>query len=116
MKISPLLLVRAPVWRRRVFALAVFSLLGGCANGDFGEVRRRWCATISTIGSAVDATGFRLPSSFELTDDERALRDLAYPLIEAPYESRQKWYSVFGEYGAIGLHWGDCRPLTMRTG
>ena len=40
----------------------------------------------------------RSASSFELTDDERALRDLAYPLIEPPYD-RQQWYSVAGEYG-----------------
>jgi hypothetical protein len=35
-----------------------------------------------------------------LTDDERALRDLAYPVIEPPYD-RQRWYSVAGEYGLI---------------
>ncbi|HWN51197.1 MAG TPA: hypothetical protein VNO18_15510, partial [Xanthobacteraceae bacterium] len=37
-------------------------------------------------------------SSFPLTDDERALRDLAYPLIEPPYD-RQRWYSFLNEYG-----------------
>ena len=35
---------------------------------------------------------------FPLTDEERQLRDLAYPLIEPPYD-RQRWYSVLGEYG-----------------
>ena len=40
----------------------------------------------------------RKASSFELTDDEHALRDLGYPFIEAPYD-RQQWYSVAGEYG-----------------
>jgi hypothetical protein len=40
------------------------------------------------------------PSKFGLTDDERALRDLAYPLIEAPYD-RQQWYSAFGEYNVV---------------
>jgi hypothetical protein len=99
MKISPLLLVRAPVWRRRVFALAVFSLLGGCANGDFGEVRPTLVSDDIHDWVGPYATG-SVPSSFELTDDERALRDLGYPLIEAPY-NRQKWYSVFGEYGVI---------------
>ena len=44
------------------------------------------------------ASGGRKSSNFELTDDERALRDLAYPLIEPPYD-RQQWYSVAGEYG-----------------
>ncbi len=33
-----------------------------------------------------------------MTDDERALRDLAYPLIEPPYD-RQRWYSFLNEYG-----------------
>ncbi len=30
------------------------------------------------------------------------LRDLAYPLIEPPYE-RQRWYSVLNEYGFRGI-------------
>ena len=33
-----------------------------------------------------------------MTDDERLLRDLAYPLIEPPYD-RQRWYSFLNEYG-----------------
>ena len=32
------------------------------------------------------------------------LRDLAYPLIEPPYD-RQKWYSVLGELGAGSRAW-----------
>lgn len=77
-------------------------LLGGCANGDFKEIRpllvrdeiHDW------IGPAAIAGTPASPSSFELTDDERALRDLAYPLIEPPYD-RHKWYSIAGEYGLI---------------
>jgi hypothetical protein len=38
------------------------------------------------------------PSLFQPTDDERQLRDLAYPLVEPPYD-RQRWYSVLGEHG-----------------
>jgi hypothetical protein len=34
----------------------------------------------------------------QLTDEERTLRDLAYPLIEPPYD-RNTWYSVIGEFG-----------------
>ena len=37
-------------------------------------------------------------SNNRLTEDERALRDLAFPLIEPPYE-RQRWESVIYEYG-----------------
>ena len=40
------------------------------------------------------------PSAFPLTDDELQLRDLAYPLIQPPYD-RQRWYSVLGEYGLL---------------
>jgi hypothetical protein len=35
----------------------------------------------------------------QLTDEERRLRDLAFPLIEPPYD-RNQWYSVINEYGA----------------
>jgi hypothetical protein len=37
-------------------------------------------------------------SRYDLTDDERLLRDLGYPLIEPPYE-RQRWHSILNEYG-----------------
>lgn len=76
-------------------------LLAGCAlNGDFGRARpglvtddmHAWVGT-----EAARAHGIA-PSTYPLTDDERALRDLAYPLIEPPYE-RNRWYSVLNEYG-----------------
>jgi hypothetical protein len=47
-----------------------------------------------------------------LTDDERLLRDLAYPLIEPPYD-RQRWYSVLGEWGltrVFNADWWRCDP------
>jgi hypothetical protein len=79
------------------------ALLGGCGNGDFGEVQPTLVRDDIHDWVALDATaGQRTwPSSFDLTDDERQLRDLAYPLIEPPYD-RQQWYSVYGEYGIIG--------------
>ena len=40
----------------------------------------------------------------QLTDEERTLRDLAYPLIEPPYD-RNKWYSVLGELGIGSRPW-----------
>jgi hypothetical protein len=95
---------RAPDWRRPVFAVAFLTLLAGCAtNGDFGEVRPSLVSDDIHDWLSLDVTAGRpgLPSSFQVTDDERQLRDLAYPLIEAPY-NRQQWYSVAGEYGAIG--------------
>ena len=88
-------------WRRHVLVFASLGLLSACANSDFGEVNpvlvtdgiHDW------IGRDRSANPVP-PSKFEYTDDERALRDNAYPLIEPPFD-RQQWYSVAGEYGLI---------------
>jgi hypothetical protein len=91
----------APILIRRAFAFSVLLLLGGCGTyGDFGELHpslvrndiHDWLSFEATEGQGTS------PSKFELTDDERALRDLSYPLIEPPYD-RQQWYSVLGELG-----------------
>ena len=90
-------------WRLRgVAALALF-MLAGCANGDFGEVRREFARddTHDWIGRAALSGQTVQASPLQLTDDERLLRDLAYPLIEPPYR-RQMAYSIAGEYGVIG--------------
>ncbi len=56
----------------------------------------------SWIGAeAVGSIGERA-SRYGLNDDERELRDLAYPLIEPPFD-RQRWYSVLGEYGVARI-------------
>jgi hypothetical protein len=87
-----------------VSLLAGFTLLGGCAlNGDFGRVRpslesddmHAWVGR-----EAVGSIGGR-PSEFRLTDNERRLRDLAFALIEPPYD-RNRWDSVLSEYGLKG--------------
>ena len=90
---------REPVWCRRAFAFATVLLLAGCANGDFEEIYpslvrddiHNWVGRDAVPGK---------PSLFDLTDDERTLRDLAYPLIEPPYD-RHRWYSIAGEYGML---------------
>jgi hypothetical protein len=93
---------------RQIFFLATLGLLGGCANGDFGEINQ----TLVTdgihdwLGRSSPASHPVPPSTFEYTDDERALRDNAYPLIEPPYD-RQQWYSVAGEYGLIRYNIAD---------
>ena len=72
---------RALIWRRYIFVAAALSLLGGCgtANGDFGEVRPTLVSDDihDWLGAAMPAPQSTLPSTFELTDDERQLRDLA---------------------------------------
>ena len=93
--------MRRLAWRVPLLALATLTLLAGCsANGDFGEIRPTLVRddVHDWIGPAATAGRAGASSNFELTDDERALRDLAYPLIEPPYD-RQQWYSIAGEYG-----------------
>jgi len=80
--------------------------LGACSGGDFGRTRQdflnddmhRWLGA-----EATSSVGLR-PSQFQLTDNERQLRDLAYPLIEPPH-SRPAWRSVFGDYQPLPSPW-----------
>jgi hypothetical protein len=99
-------------------ALTLFLIgltLGGCSGGDFGRTRadfrnddmHRWIG-----GEATSSIGLR-PSQFQLTDNERQLRDLAYPLIEPPH-SRPAWRSVFGDYGKLPSPWRQ-KPVFDRT-
>jgi hypothetical protein len=115
MRIPPPPRTKALIWRRYVIVAAVLSLLGGCGtpNGDFGEVQPYLVKDSIHDWVGPYATG-SVPSSFELTDDERALRDLGYPLIEAPYD-RQKWYSIAGEYGVIRPDKATFDPTTYAT-
>src|SRR6202051_1194683 len=78
----------------------------GCGGGDFAPPRQdflnddmhRWIG-----GEVTGSVGLRA-SQFQLTDLERQLRDLAYPLIEPPH-SRPAWRSVFGDYAALPSPW-----------
>jgi hypothetical protein len=90
-----------------VLTLLVASVtLGGCSGGDFGRTREdfrnddmhRWIG-----GEATSSVGLHA-SQFQLTDNERQLRDLAYPLIEPPH-SRPAWKSVFGDYTPLPSPW-----------
>jgi hypothetical protein len=80
--------------------------IGGCSGGDFGRTRQdvrnddmhRWLG-----GEATGSVGLR-GSQFQLTDNERMLRDLAFPLIEPPH-SRPAWKSVFGDYKPLPSPW-----------
>ena len=94
--------------RRSFPALALFltAALGGCSGGDFGRTRQdmrsddmhRWLGA-----EATGSVGLRA-SQFQLTDNERQLRDLAYPLIEPPL-SRPAWKSVWGDYKPLPSPW-----------
>jgi hypothetical protein len=92
---------------RALAAVVALNLLAGCGlNGDFYRMRsslvhedvHAWMGP-----AAVHGTG-GLPWQHQLTDDERLLRDLAYPLIEPPYD-RNKFYSVLGEVGLLHRPW-----------
>lgn len=91
-----------------LLCLAAALGLGACSGGDFGRARpdvrsddmHRW------IG--VEATGsVGLPASqFQLTDNERQLRDLAYPLIEPPH-ARPAKRTVVGDYKPLASPWRE---------
>jgi hypothetical protein len=80
--------------------LAVLILAGCSSIGDFGRLQaplvnddiHAW------VGQEAAARAGGPVSLNNLTDEERALRDLAFPLIEPPYD-RQRWDAVVLEYG-----------------
>lgn len=112
-------LARARLKSSPAIAIAASLLMGamlvGCSGGDFGRVRQdalnddmhRWMGT--------EATGsIGQPSSrFQLSENERQLRDLAYPLVEPPH-SRPAWKSVFGDYKPFAPPWQQ-KPAFDRT-
>src|SRR6476646_8419744 len=89
-----------------ILLAAVGATLAGCSGGDFGRTRadmrsddmHRWLGAEATGSLGLKA------SQFQLTDEERQLRDLAYPMIEPPL-SRPAWKSVFGDYKALPSPW-----------
>lgn len=104
---------RAPTGRLTVALLALG--MSGCSGGDFGRTRAdmRNDDMHSWIGvEATGSIGLR-PSQFQLTENERLLRDLAYPLIEPPH-SRPAWKSVFGNYQPLPSPWRQA-PQFDRT-
>ncbi len=92
--------------------LLVTFALGGCSGGDFWRTRAdmRNDDMHSWIGREATASVGVRPSQFQLTENERQLRDYAYPLIEAPH-SRPAWKSVFGDYTVIASPWRQQPPF-----
>jgi hypothetical protein len=87
----------------KLLPLALLALLAvsGCSSiGDYGRLRddlvtdniHAWVGrdAAASVGAPI--------SHLRLTDDERLLRDLAFPLIESPFD-RQRWDAVIHEYG-----------------
>jgi hypothetical protein len=88
-----------------VAVVAVFALLAGCSgNGDFGRVRAslKHDDTHAWLGPAASRKVSDPPWRHQLTEEERRLRDLAYPLIEPPYD-RNRWYSALAENTGVPL-------------
>jgi hypothetical protein len=86
---------------KSALALGLLLTLSGCASiGDLGEVRQSFVSDDihAWVGQAAAAQVGAPISLDNLTDDERALRDLAFPLIEPPYD-RRRWEVVLYEYG-----------------
>jgi hypothetical protein len=88
--------------KRRWLWLAMLTpaLLAACAEGDFGRIKPEYVVDDTHSWLGTEAV-YRFGGPFSvlpLTDDEKTLRDLAFPLIEPPYD-RQRWYSIVNEYG-----------------
>jgi hypothetical protein len=87
--------------------LAAFGLLSGCgANGDFGRLRTSLQKDDSHawMGDVTVREQGAIVWRHQLTDEERRLRDLGYPLIDPPY-NRNRWNSVLGELGLGSRVW-----------
>jgi hypothetical protein len=81
-------------------ALALLALSGCSSTGDFGRLADplRSDDIHAWVGQEAAVSAGAPVSAFNLTDNERTLRDLAFPLIEPPYD-RQRWDAVVYEYG-----------------
>ena len=91
-------LSRRPKSRFVVFAALVVS---GCSSiGDLGRLQSPLVSDDihAWVGQEAAAHAGAPISVNNFTDDERALRDLAFPLIEPPYD-RIRWDAVVYEYG-----------------
>ncbi len=96
--------------------LLTLLLLGGCTSiGDLGRLQQPLVAdNIHAWVGQEAARHVGAPiSSDNLTDDERTLRDLAFPLIEPPYD-RLRWDEVLYEYG-VQQRAGDTLWVADRT-
>jgi hypothetical protein len=98
-----------------IFVALAGATLAACSGGDFGRVRQDALNDDMHRWMGAEATGSigQHASRFQLTDTERQLRDLAYPLIEPPH-SRPAWKSVFGDYKPLAPPWRQ-KPVFDRA-
>lgn len=94
---------RARCRREKKLPLVVFALLTLPACSSISDLGRLQPSLVSDdihawLGQEAAARAGAPVSFNNLTDDERALRDLAFPLIEPPYD-RGRWDAVVYEYG-----------------
>jgi hypothetical protein len=81
--------------------IAASLALGSCGiYGDFNRLNPPLAHdnTHAWIGPAAAPSKVSSLWQHQLTDNEQRLRDLAYPLIEPPYD-RNQWYSALAEWG-----------------
>lgn len=85
----------------RLPPLILLLALSACSSiGDFGRLQQPLVADNihAWVGQEAAARAGAPISLGNLSDDERTLRDLAFPLIEPPYD-RIRWDAVLYEYG-----------------
>jgi hypothetical protein len=80
--------------------LALLALTGCSSIGDFGRLQDEIVTDDihAWVGWDAAAHAGAPISTYNLTEDEQALRDLAFALIEPPYD-RVRWDAVIYEYG-----------------
>jgi hypothetical protein len=84
-----------------LLSILAFAALSGCSStGDFGRLSDALVTDDihAWVGKEAATSAGAPVSTYNLTDDERTLRDLAFPLIEPPYD-RLRWDAVVYEYG-----------------
>jgi hypothetical protein len=95
-------------WHGRTVAAALaLTLLSGCGlTGDFGRTRPslRGDDTHAWLGPAAYRPPVQPPWKHQLTEEERQLRDYAFPLIDPPYQ-RSEWYGVLRNAGLTSRPW-----------
>jgi hypothetical protein len=90
-----------------VVAMLLLVVLPGCGlTGDFGRTRSslRTDDAHAWLGPAAYQPAVQPPWKHQLTEEERQLRDYAFPLIDPPYK-RNEWLGVLRNAGLTSRPW-----------